>query len=65
MRKALSDRLNVAVLAAVALVVFAVPLAANRQPVASVPEINGATLSTGLALLSAGALWLRSRRVKK
>jgi hypothetical protein len=57
--------LNVAVIAAVAVVAFVAPLAANRQPVASVPEINGASLSTGLALLSAGALWLRSRRTKK
>jgi hypothetical protein len=44
---------------------FGAPLAAVQNPPTSVPEINGASLSTGLALLSAGALWLRSRRVKK
>jgi len=59
------DRLNVAVLVAFAVVAFAVPLAAETRPAAIVPEINGASLSTGLALLGAGALWLRSRRVKK
>jgi len=32
---------------------------------ASVPEIDGATVSAGLGLLGAGVLWLRSRRKSK
>jgi hypothetical protein len=62
MRKDLMSRVSVGVLvAAVAAVTFAVPLAAvdNGAPV---PEINGASLSAGLGLLGAGMLWLRARR---
>lgn len=53
----------VVLVAAVAVVTFAVPVAAviNNPPVA-VPEINGASLSAGLGLLGAGMLWLRARR---
>ena len=65
MRRALTDRLNVAVLVAVAVMAFAAPLAAVDRPATAVPEINGASLSSGLALLGAGALWLRARRTKK
>ena len=64
MRKNLIGRMSVGVLvAAVTVVAFVVPLAADQTngPVA-VPEINGASLSAGLALLGAGALWLRARR---
>ena len=63
--RGLTVRLQIAVLVAVAVVAYAAPLGAVQNPPVSVPEINGASLSTGLALLSAGALWLRSRRIKK
>ena len=56
-------RFDIAVLIALAVVAFAVPLAANGDAVA-VPEISGASLSSGLALLGAGAFWLRARRAK-
>ena len=61
MQKVLNSRVSVAVLVvAVAAVTFAVPL--DAVTVEAVPEINGASLSAGLALLGAGALWLRARR---
>ena len=60
MRNDSTSAVGVGVLAAVAVVMFAVPLAAIT--VEAVPEINGASLSAGLALLGAGALWLRARR---
>ena len=49
--------------AAVAMVAIEAPLAAGVGT--DVPEINGATLSTGLGLLGAGVLWLRARRGSK
>ena len=58
MRKDFS--MSIAVL--VAVVGFAVPLSALQTVPSVVPEISGASLSTGLALLGAGALWLRARR---
>jgi MYXO-CTERM domain-containing protein len=60
----LTSRVSVGVLvAAVTVIAFGVPLAAiTATPPAVVPEINGASLSAGLALLGAGALWLRARR---
>jgi MYXO-CTERM domain-containing protein len=64
MHKDLQSRVSVAVLVvAVAVVTFAMPLGAvTRPPAESVPEINGASISAGLGLLSAGVLWLRARR---
>ena len=64
MRKDLTSRVSVAVLlVAVAAVTFAAPLGAVvSNPPAAVPEIDGASLSAGLGLLGAGALWLRARR---
>ena len=63
MRKDLANRVSVGVLVfAAAAVAFVAPLAAVTQTPAVVPEINGASLSAGLALLGAGALWLRARR---
>jgi MYXO-CTERM domain-containing protein len=46
----------------IAVLAFAAPLAAVVDPPVAVPEINGASVSAGLALLGAGALWLRARR---
>jgi MYXO-CTERM domain-containing protein len=40
-----------------------VPLSATIAP--AVPEINGGSISTGLGLLAAGILVLRSRRRSK
>ena len=65
MRKAVTEKLDVAILAAVAVLALAAPLAAVTNPPAAVPEISGASLSSGLALLGAGALWLRARRSAK
>jgi hypothetical protein len=66
MRKNSTSRVSVGVLVvAVAAVAFVAPLAAVTQVPATVPEINGASLSAGLALLGAGALWLRARRSVK
>ena len=65
MRKAVIERLNVAILAAIAVVMLAAPLGAVTNVPVAVPEINGASLSSGLALLGAGALWLRARRGAK
>ena len=65
MRKAVVKTLDVAILAAVAVLVLAAPLAAVTNPPTAVPEISGASLSSGLALLGAGALWLRARRSAK
>ena len=63
MRKDLTSRVTVSLIVVVAVVTFAVPLAAVvGEPPATVPEINGASVSAGLALLGAGALWLRARR---
>jgi len=63
MRKNSTSRAIVGVLVvAVAAVIFAVPLAADRTPTVPVPEISGASLSAGLGLLGAGMLWLRARR---
>ena len=62
MRKDLTSRVSVSLMVVVAVVTFAVPLAAFVEPPAAVPEINGASVSAGLALLGAGALWLRARR---
>ena len=53
-------RVSLGVLAAaVAMLAMGVPLAAVAE---GVPEIDGASLSAGLALLGAGVLWLRARR---
>ena len=61
MRNDLTSRVSDWVLVVtVAVVAFAVPLAAVTAE--AVPEINGASLSAGLALLGAGGLWLRARR---
>jgi MYXO-CTERM domain-containing protein len=67
MRKDMTSRVSVGVLVVVtALAAFVVPLAAVTQnPPAVVPEINGASVSAGLALLGAGMLWLRARRSVK
>ena len=66
MRKDLTSRVSVGVLVvAIAAVAFVVPLAAVTQTPVAVPEINGASLSAGLALLGAGVLWLRARRSVK
>ena len=63
MRKDSTNRVSVGVLVvAVAAVACVAPLVAITQTPAAVPEINGASLSAGLALLGAGALWLRARR---
>jgi hypothetical protein len=48
---------------AVAMMAVEAPLAAGANEI--VPEISGATLSTGLGLLGAGVLWLRTRRGSK
>ena len=53
--------LGLGVVAAVmAMVALEAPLVAG--PAAEVPEIGGASLSAGLALLGGGMLWLRARR---
>lgn len=66
MQKNITGRVSVGVLViAITAVVFMVPLAAVTQPTPAVPEISGASLSSGLALLGAGALWLRARRKVK
>ena len=63
MRNDSTNRVSVGVLVVtVAAVAFVAPLAAVTQTPGVVPEINGASLSAGLALLGAGALWLRARR---
>ncbi|HEX8027034.1 MAG TPA: hypothetical protein VF491_01160 [Vicinamibacterales bacterium] len=59
------ERMDVAILVAVAVMVFAAPIGAVSNPPVAVPEISGASLSSGLALLGAGALWLRARRGAK
>ena len=59
----LVKRMSLRVLAAVmALMAFGAPLAAVST---DVPEIDGASLSAGLALLGSGMLWLRARRKLK
>jgi hypothetical protein len=56
-------RVSLGVLAAaVAMVAIEAPLVASGTPV---PEIDGSSLSAGLGLLTAGALWLRARRGSK
>ena len=59
----LVKRMSLRVLAAVmALMALGAPLAAAST---DVPEIDGASLSAGLALLGSGMLWLRARRKLK
>ena len=65
MRRTVMERMDVAILVAVAVIVFAAPIGAALNPPVAVPEISGASLSSGLALLGAGALWLRARRSAK
>jgi hypothetical protein len=56
----LVERMSLRVLAAVmAMMALGAPLAAVTT---DVPEIDGASLSAGLALLGSGMLWLRARR---
>ncbi len=50
------------VVAVVAMVAFGTPLAAETLVAGVAPEISGASLSAGLALLGGGMLWLRARR---
>jgi hypothetical protein len=45
--------------------IFAIEGQAHAGALQTVPEINGSTLSAGLALLSAGALIIRSRMRSK
>jgi MYXO-CTERM domain-containing protein len=62
MRKDLSRASVSLMVVVIAALAFAAPLAAVVDPPVAVPEINGASVSAGLALLGAGALWLRARR---
>ena len=60
----LVKRVGLGVLAiGVAMVATEAPVAAVLTEV--VPEIDGASLATGLGLLGAGLLWLRARRKVK
>lgn len=55
-----AKRVSLGVLAAVvAMVALEAPIAAVTT---DVPEIDGASMSAGLALLGSGLLWLRARR---
>ena len=59
-RSDLVKRVSLRVLAAVmAMMALGAPLAATST---AVPEIDGASLSAGLALLGSGMLWLGARR---
>ena len=58
----LVKRVGLGVLAvAVAMAAIEAPILAG-EPGAGVPEISGASLSTGLGLVGAGVLWMRARR---
>ena len=57
-------RVSLGVLAmAVAMVAIEAPMLASID--VAVPEIDGASLSSGLGLVAAGVLWLRARRQSK